>query len=306
MRGMSAEDVGLRWGVERRLAFVDACLFWAARVNRSDLVREFGISVPQASADLSRYFEMAPGNAVYDRTRKTYVRGPDFMPVIGTPSADEVLEGLVESELRVAKSARPPWGADVVAEHALPRMKRTMDAGVLQGLLSAVREKQMVKVRYQSVSRPRPTTRWISPHTFANDGDRWHVRAYCAEHRDFRDFVVSRITQVADPQQTPVEASADRGWDRFVTLKVAANPVLGSEVQRALEAEYAMSKRILNVRVRVCLAYYVERRLALDVDDSALPTGRKQLVLVNTEEVRRAEEDAIAETKMALSRFAVV
>ena len=40
----------LRWGTERRLEFIDFRLYWEGRVNRADLTREFGISVPQASS----------------------------------------------------------------------------------------------------------------------------------------------------------------------------------------------------------------------------------------------------------------
>lgn len=52
----------LRWGIERRLEFIDFRLFWEGRINRSDLTDQFGISTPQASADLARYQEMAPSN----------------------------------------------------------------------------------------------------------------------------------------------------------------------------------------------------------------------------------------------------
>ena len=52
---VEAAEAGLRWSIERRMAFLDACLFWAGQVNRSDLIERFGISVPQASFDLARY-----------------------------------------------------------------------------------------------------------------------------------------------------------------------------------------------------------------------------------------------------------
>ena len=35
---------GLRWGVERRLEFIDFRLFWDGRINRGDLTEQFGIS----------------------------------------------------------------------------------------------------------------------------------------------------------------------------------------------------------------------------------------------------------------------
>ena len=45
----------LRWGVEQRLEFIEFRLFWEGGVNRSDITACFGVSVPQASKDLSQY-----------------------------------------------------------------------------------------------------------------------------------------------------------------------------------------------------------------------------------------------------------
>ena len=300
---MSDDGVGLRWGVGRRIAFLDACLFWAGRVNRSDLVRHFGISIPQASVDLARYVELAPDNAVYDRSRKTYLRGTGFRPVLHLPSAMDVLAELERTEERQQEADTPPWAADVTAERAVPRTDRKLDDTVLQGLLAAIRERRLIEMTYQSFSHPQPTVRWIAPHAFADDGDRWHVRAYCATHHDFRDFVVSRITGITGERDCDIESNADRGWHSITTLHLAANPALEQSAKRSLEAEHRMSNGLMEMNVRTCFAYYVKTRLGLDLDDGCVPPLRKQLVLVNAEEVARSETNALAETQLALSRL---
>jgi hypothetical protein len=38
----------IRWELERRLEFIEYRLFWEGGSNRSDLVDEVGVSVPQA------------------------------------------------------------------------------------------------------------------------------------------------------------------------------------------------------------------------------------------------------------------
>ena len=83
-----------RWSAQRRLEFIEFRLYWEGRVNRSDLTDFFGISVPQASADLTTYQQMAEGNMVYDKTAKAYVAGPRFVPVFFVPSADRYLAEL--------------------------------------------------------------------------------------------------------------------------------------------------------------------------------------------------------------------
>src|SRR5216684_2534181 len=84
----------LRWGTERRLEFIEFRLYWEGRVNRADLTGEFGISVPQASLDLARYQQLAPGNMVYDKRAKTYLAAPGFRPRFVTPDADAFLNSL--------------------------------------------------------------------------------------------------------------------------------------------------------------------------------------------------------------------
>jgi len=68
----------LRWGIEQRLEFIEFRLFWEGHVNRIDVMQQFGVSVNQASSDLNRYIALAPDNMVYDKSARTYVRGPDF------------------------------------------------------------------------------------------------------------------------------------------------------------------------------------------------------------------------------------
>src|ERR1700747_2130836 len=77
---MTTERRHVRWGVERRLEFIEFRLFWEGGVNRADLIGTFGISVPQASKDLSLYQEQAPGNVVYDKSAKRYLASAKFKP----------------------------------------------------------------------------------------------------------------------------------------------------------------------------------------------------------------------------------
>ena len=80
----------LRWSQKQRLEFIEFRLQWEGRVNRSDLINFFAISVPQASLDFAKYRELAPDNAVYDATEKTYIAGSSFAPVLVSNSADDV------------------------------------------------------------------------------------------------------------------------------------------------------------------------------------------------------------------------
>ena len=73
------------WSVERRLEFIDFRLYWEGRINRIDLKNFFGISIPQASADLRKYQELAPKNIDYDKKNKHYFATEKFGTLVYIP-----------------------------------------------------------------------------------------------------------------------------------------------------------------------------------------------------------------------------
>ena len=59
--GMNRIDptTSLRHGALERLRFIDARLFWEARINRADLIETFSVSPAQAALDFKEYLKMA-------------------------------------------------------------------------------------------------------------------------------------------------------------------------------------------------------------------------------------------------------
>lgn len=81
----------MSWFTERRLDFIDYRLAVAGEVQRSDLVNTFGISVPQASADIGAFMRLYPKAMRYDSTAKRYVPARTsaerpYKPQRGAPS----------------------------------------------------------------------------------------------------------------------------------------------------------------------------------------------------------------------------
>lgn len=62
----------MKWAVRQRLEFIDRILAEKGVFNRSDLCREFGISVPQASNDIKQYRALCPRNFGYNTSKKRY------------------------------------------------------------------------------------------------------------------------------------------------------------------------------------------------------------------------------------------
>src|SRR5260370_16391649 len=165
----------IRWGTERRLEFIEFRVFWDGGVNRSDLTERFGVSVPQASADLSLYQKLAPENLVYDPSKKRYTASPTFAPQFLNPSADNYL-----AQLRaVAEGLTDPmdtWIQRVPSIDAMPIPTRRIEPGVLQSMLEVMRTGRSVEIKYRSISASRsgPISLRITPHAFDFDAVRFH------------------------------------------------------------------------------------------------------------------------------------
>ncbi len=277
-----------RWPVEQRLEFIDFRLFWEGRVNRGDLVDHFGVSVPQASADLARYQEAAKNNAVYDKTQKAYVAGPRFSPVFFDPSADEYL-----AQLRLMQAGLLPvdqaWAVQLPSYSVVPVLRRRLEPDTLRRILESIRTRASIHIHYQSKSSPKSKWRWVVPHALGFDGFRWHARAWCDTRKEFLDFVLARILEIGDARPGNVDPASDIGWQREVTLRLAPHPRLKGGNRRVVELDFGMSDGLLEVSMRVCLAYYFIRQL--DVDEDADPK-RQELVLVNRDEVEDALKQA--------------
>ncbi|MDQ2844634.1 MAG: WYL domain-containing protein [Acidobacteriota bacterium] len=231
-------------------------------MNRSDLVNHFSISVPQASVDFARYRELAPENVVYDVVQKAYAAAPGFRPIFSGASPDSYLTrlwGLTAGTIEPKDSFLgwvPPVA--IVRDPA-----RRVDAGVLREFLVAVREKRRVRMEYQSMSSSTSSSRIISPHAFGFDGARWHVRAYCHNHEDFRDFSLGRVRTATREQFTDVDAGDDEGWRVFVEVTIVPHPDLPDSQRRAVEDDYCMEHGKLILRVREALLFYHLEHLSL-------------------------------------------
>jgi hypothetical protein len=285
-----------RWSIKRRLEFIDFRLYWDGRINRGDVVGYFGISVPQASADLSQYQAAANSNVSYDASAKSYVAAADFRPIFFKPSADQYL-----SKLRFLSSGFLSVQELPIVEmpsySAVPILRRRLKSETLRRLLDAIRSHSQLHVQYQSVSRAAPVWRWIAPHALGFDGFRWHARAWCPVNESFRDFVIARMLKTGTAKPVTIDSKQDIGWRREITLKVAPHPRLSAPVRRAIELDYGMKGGFVGIKTRVCLSYYVERNLGLDYEATSLSPERQQIVLLNREEVDHARQETESASK---------
>jgi len=271
-----------RWGQERRLEFIEFRLQWEGRVNRSDLVNYFSISVPQASLDFARYRELAPTNAVYDVVQKAYLPSPNFTPTLIRESADDYLIRLWGATAGTMNSNSSFLGwtpsVGIVRDPA-----RFVDAAILRVFLLALREKLVVRIDYQSMSTAVPSSRMISPHAVGFDGFRWHIRAFCHVHDDFLDFVLGRVRSAVSEGPSEIDPKDDADWHNFIEAIIVPHPRLSQAQKQVVESDYNMEHGRLVLRVREALLFYHLDHLGLlePTDNS-----KKYIALENRAELR--------------------
>lgn len=278
---------GIAWGLKKRLEFIEFKLFWEGKINRGDLKDFFNISIPQASADLGKYIEIAPYNLDYNRSGKYYYPKQDFKPLFSEFSANEYLTQLLAISQRTIdpKSAGinfvPPIGE-------VPTPSRVVEPSVLKSVLAAINEKQKLYICYQSMSSPEPKARWISPHSLAFDEFRWHVRAFCHIDNTYKDFVLGRIISILENEPSTIDSITDSEWHKFIPIHIAPNPKLNGSKIKVIELDYGMTDGKLELKPRIALARYLLKRLGLHkVTDDICPT-EQQIILLNKEEVLNA------------------
>ena len=262
----------MRWGVEKRLEFIEFRLFWEGGINRADIMDQFGVSTPQASKDLNLYEDKAPGNLMYDKSAKRYSASEEFAPVFLNPESDGYLRFLGNGEnAQVASESN--WLSYSPEADSLPIPRRHVDPLVLRSIVSAIKHKQSIEVMYQSMSSKRlgSQPRWITPHAFGSDGFRWHVRAYCHIDCKFKDFILSRILEVLRSELASVPAEQDLFWFDSFDVTLTPNPVLSLPQRRVIESDFKMEDGKVDVSVRKALLYYFQKRLRLDLDPSSRP-----------------------------------
>lgn len=260
-----------------RLAFLELRLRFVGEFRRQDLVERFGIQAAAATRDIGQYKELGPRNLDYDTKRKVYVRADWFCPVFDF-AASRVLTWLSQG----FGDGEPMRVRQLVAREG-SELSINMDLEMLSVLTRAIHKKTAVEISYRALSSGL-TTREIVPFALADNGQRWHVRAFDRRSGGFRDFVLARIADarsVAGAVQEHEYSDQDIQWNRIAEIELVPHP---ANVQHpdTIEAEYGMENGALRTRVRAAMAGYLMRRWNVDcTEDHSLKGAEYHLWLRN-------------------------
>lgn len=283
---LSDDKDKLRWSQERRLRFIEFRLIWEGGINRAEIMEAFDLSVPQASKDLSRYRELAPGNLTYDPSEKRYFAADRFSPIFAETSAEKYLDYLrtIADDIVDQSGA---WIASLPPMDVAVTPKRGVERSVLRDVTKAIREHRSLDIRYQSMnpSRPEPIWRRITPHALGFDGFRWHARAFCHIDGSFKDFLLPRMLRSRSLDEPGASGEGDRQWHEMTALQIVPHPKLTPSQQAVVAQDYGMTDHRLDLPVRLAMLFYTTRRLGLDRDPATVDPRRQHIVLHNFEAI---------------------
>src|SRR5690554_3791927 len=221
-------------------------------VSRLDLTSRFEISDASATRTFRLYNELAPDNIIYRPNIKRYEWQEDAKPIIPISTAKclgTLIDGFGDSYAHIE-------GETIAARNSLVNT----DLDVLSVITRAIKRKHALRICYLSKTNPQGLYREIVPHSIADSGLRWHVRAYDRKRQSFIDFVVNRIKSAVPLKNEPVPDSqmiaADDDWNTFVALEIQPHPRL-SKIKDVIEFEYRMRSGVLTRTVRTALAGYL-------------------------------------------------
>ncbi len=263
-----------KWDARQRLTFIEEAAFWRGWVLRSDLADRFGLSLPQASADLKAYLALNPGALQYDLSAKRYWGAEKMELRYATPDLTRAIGQLLGPE---AKGL--PTG-DHFATIDLP--SRALPLAAARHLFRAISQQLRVRVHYYALTSGRAHWRWISPHAFAHDGYRWHVRAYCHEEGSYKDFVIGRIEASEPPVAGEPPPIPDVDWSTWEKIPLRPHRGLDANQRHAVELDYRMQRGRTTLCVRRAMREYTLAYLRLSTEERfpqhlelAVPVNRR-------------------------------
>ncbi|WP_169802273.1 WYL domain-containing protein [Curvibacter delicatus] len=269
-----------RYKVMRRMAL------WEGRLSRGRIMGVLGLSGIRVSQLLREIREETPDWFEWDSKSKSYFVTPaaykKAQVELKAGNSDLSLAAyLAEADIHadLTPGAGPitvaPWGFSQVNPNIFSRIRLAIERGT------------RLKLEYRSMRTPEPHPRTVEPHSLVQAGRRWHMRGYCLETRDFRDFVLGRIAKLSMLDQKAEATSAeDTKWNAVVKVRIQAHPKLTPGQQDLVRSEYfeGTAARVHSCRGALLPYLVQELRLALDITKELPPDY--QLAVDNVEEVR--------------------
>ncbi|MGF1726521.1 helix-turn-helix transcriptional regulator [Photobacterium nomapromontoriensis] len=275
----------IRWDLLFRYRMIEIIALWEGRLTTNHLIQSFGIGRQQASKDINSYLtEIAPDNLIYDKHLKGYKPSGNFVPQLTRGHADEYLHVLSRTEDMTVTFDQLDMGFENTA--MIRPVTRNIAPEILRPLVQAIREKKRVDISYTSLKNGEVVERIISPHTLVCTPLRWHVRAYCEQSKDYRDFVLSRIHDIPDLNDNAIYGKqGDALWNTCLDVELVPDARFNEKQKAVIEKDYGMNDGALSIATNASLIRYVLDSYNIDIHTQKSNPQGQQIIVKNMDEL---------------------
>jgi hypothetical protein len=263
---MSASD-------EKRIPDLQTVLAWEGEITNTRIRELLDIKMVQASRTLAGLLEY-----VGDCWSRPHTNGPvqfhhsAIADTRGSP--DHYL-------LAINRLSKAGTNLDALGIYDARIDLSLISQKIFASIVQAIRRKEGLEICYRSMTHPKGQTRIVFPHAIVRAPRRWHMRAWCTQRQEFRDFVLGRMLS-ATPLNvaTPQSQEQDSDWNGLEEMVIIPHPDLSPDQQDMIAEEFFPGSRSLRLRIRKCLKLYVIQDLQLATDPERDLPPQYQLCLV--------------------------
>jgi hypothetical protein len=260
-----------------RVADLETVLLWEGEIDNHRIRELLGVQAVWASRLMG---------ALRKRVGDRAARSTAHAPLRLTPGQqDREKRQSLDDYLRIVVGSESLVSHDPLIEDAR-RDLSVVAPETFAAVVQAIRKGIGLQIVYRSMNHPTGTDRLVFPHALVRAPRRWHMRAWCTERRDFRDFTLGRLAKarlVESP--APARRSDDKDWNEIATVTIVAHPDLTVEQQRMIAAEYFPGASARQLSVRRCLVGYIVQDLRLATNPSKHKPPEFQLLLSNAQKL---------------------
>lgn len=261
---------------EMRFESLILLLCWEGELRNRRLQNILNLASVQVSRLIRHFRECYPGLLINDVVGKRWVLADrNLLP--SEPSIDTYSRFIADND-----ATAPNWLVDSRMSFLSP------DPAIFASVREACASGAGLHVNYRSMSAPEGKSRLLFPHAMIRLGRRWHVRAWCCDRQDYRDFNLGRMR---DPVLTDIRADQERPdddvWHTWVDLDVGAHRGLGPSHKALIREEYFGGKESQILTVRAPLAAYLIQDLQIATKPSEEVPPAFQLELLNADDIQQ-------------------
>ena len=264
-----------------RFKALEYMLYWEGGTNATRLSRFFGVHVNVISKAILLYRQAHPGNLVFDGKdpEKVFIPTAKFTPKFTRPSWSDYVDFIFHNANQYLSET---YGSSAFSKGLTPIQSPNPE--VTRLLFKAIRMGKEVMIDYRSRTNPLGKSRLVTPFAIANDGLRWHCRAYCHTRECFADFNLGRIMKVELKGKSTINFQQDTIWFTFVDIEIGPHPELTQEEQNLVLNDFGYDKPF-KIRTRGALVDYTIQYYRIAKDPQKVSGKAFPLVVLNSDDI---------------------